>query len=90
VRTERSLEIGEYVIAAGEGIVLRYDDVAFHRRIGEPGIFSGELHPRIGGGECAFRIAVGEMPDRYLVGAGARVEQGGGSLAGYARIDHGR
>ena len=85
---EWPLEIRGDVVALVVGMVLGDDDVALHRREGEPRVVHGERHPGIGTGKGAGGIAVGEFADRDLVGLAFGVEQRRRFVAGGDGVDH--
>jgi hypothetical protein len=87
---ERSLEIGENVIAPFRRQMLRDDDETLHRREGIARIFDGERDARRGAGEGAIGIAIAEVPGRDLVGAGFGMDEHGVLGRRRARIDHRR
>ena len=86
---ERPLEIRGDVVALVVRMIFGDDDVALHRREGEPGVVDGERDPGIGAGEGVGGIAVGEFADRDFVGLALRVEQRRRFVAGGDGIDHG-
>ena len=85
---ERTLKVGQHVVAAVARPVFGDDDVAFHRRERVARIFAGERDAGIGLLERALGVAVGKFAHRDLVGLRLRVQHRRRFAAGGERIDH--